>query len=240
MNKRTGLAALLCGVLLLSAGCKAQEEIQNVPTPKADTQTVILRQDWPDEEHTIVVTGNGEVIAKPDFATIRVGVTVTGDTAESASALCKERLQTIHDAALTFEMQRTDIATSGIEIEARRKEGSDEIVDYQAKDTITVIVRDVDNVGSILTTMIDAGASETYAVSYSLTEASTAYRAALTAAMQDAQEKAGVLAESAGVRIQSVVRVEEQPYDESKLVGVDFESSAIAVTAKVIVTYLIG
>ena len=58
--------------------------------------------------------------------------------------------------------------------------------------------------------------------------------------MQDAQEKAGVLAESAGVRIQSVVRVEEQPYDESKLVGVDFESSAIAVTAKVIVTYLIG
>ena len=122
MNKRKGFALLLCAALLLPAGCKAQEEIQNVPTPKADTQTVILRQDWPDEEHTIVVMGNGEVIAKPDFATIRVGVTVTGDTAESASALCKERLQTIHDAALTFDMQRADIATTGIEIEARRKQ----------------------------------------------------------------------------------------------------------------------
>lgn len=239
--KRMTMACTLLALAALcaaGAGCKAQEEIQNVPTPRVDTQTIILRQDWP-EEHTIVVTGNGEVIAEPDFATIRVGVSVTGETAESASALCTERVQGIYEAALNFDIHRTDISSAGIEIEARQQESGDGIVDYQARDTITVIVRDVPSVNSILTTVIDAGASQTYAVSYSITEASTAYREALAAAMADAYEKAQVLAESAQVRILSVVEAIEHPYDESKLVGVDFESSAIAVSAEVVVTYLI-
>ena len=242
--KRTILAgvalAALLALCMAGAGCKAQEEIQNVPTPRVDTQTIILRQNWPEEEHTIVVTGNGEVIAEPDFATIRVGVAATGDTAESASAQCLERTNGIFETALNFNIARTDISLAGMEIEARSQEGSDHVNDYQAKDTITVIVRDVQNVNTILTTMIDAGASQTYAVTYSITEASTAYREALAAAMADAEEKAGVLAEAAQVQVKSVVGVTEQPYDESKLVGVDFESSAIAVAAEVVVTYLIG
>lgn len=237
-RKIAALALLLLVVLIAVVGCKDQEDIQNVPTPRVDTQTIILKQDWPQAERTIEVAGSGEVIAKPDFATVRVGVSMTGETAESASALCRELLQEIYDTALAFEVHRTDISTTGIEIEARPPESGDGA--YLAKDTITVIVRDVDNTNSILTAVIDAGASETFAVTYSITEASTAYRAALTAAMADAHEKASVLAEAAQVTLKSVISVVEQPYDESKLIGVDFESSAIAVTAAVVVTYLIG
>ena len=222
-SAKTALLLLLIPALL-AAGCKEQEEIQNVPTPRGDTQTYILRQTWPEPEHTIEVAGSGEVITDPDFATIRVGVSVTGDTAESASAQCQERLQLIYEAALGFQVARADISSAGIEIEARRNEEGGEIVDFLASDTVTVI---------------DAGASQIYAVTYGVTEASTAYREALAAAVADAHEKAAVLAEASGASLGRVAGIVEQPYDESKLVGVDFESSSIVVTADVVVTFLI-
>jgi len=234
------VACLLVILLIGLVGCMPQEEIQNVPTPRVDTQTIVVKQDWPEDERTIVVTGNGEFIAQADFATVRVGVTAAGATAEEASLLCNERLRAIFDAAGTSGVSARDITAAGIEIEPRRNDGEEEIIDYLAKDTITVIVRNVAIVNGILTKVIDAGASETFAVTYSLTEASDAYREALKNAMQDAAEKAAVLAEAGGVRVKEVIAAEEQPYDESKLVGVDFESSAIAVDAKIVVTYRIG
>ena len=57
--------------------------------------------------------------------------------------------------------------------------------------------------------------------------------------MADAHEKAAVLAEASGASLGRVAGIVEQPYDESKLVGVDFESSSIVVTADVVVTFLI-
>lgn len=239
MKRKMLFALLLVLPLAAFTGCKEQEEIQNIPTPRGDAQTYILRQTWPEPEHSIEVTGSGEVIAEPDFATIRVGVSVTGDTAESASAQCQERLQLIYEAALGFDVARADISAAGIEIEARRDEEGGDIVDYLASDTVTVIVRRVSDLNTILTTVIDAGASQTYAVTYSITEASSAYREALAAAMADAHEKGSVLAEASGVELGEVIGVVEQPYDESKLIGVDFESSSIVVSADVIVTYLI-
>ena len=239
MKRKMLFALLLVLPLAAFTGCKEQEVIQNIPTPRGDAQTYILRQTWPEPEHSIEVTGSGEVIAEPDFATIRVGVSVTGDTAESASAQCQERLQLIYEAALGFDVARADISAAGIEIEARRDEEGGEIVDYLASDTVTVIVRRVSDLNTILTTVIDAGASQTYAVTYSITEASSAYREALAAAMADAHEKGSVLAEASGVELGEVIGVVEQPYDESKLIGVDFESSSIVVSADVIVTYLI-
>lgn len=247
-TKRYGKIFTACmlalGVIALLYGCKAQEEIQNVPTPKpatntSTTSTVILKQDFPEEEHTIRVNGKGEYNAKPDFATIRLGVTASGVTAEEASQLCSERLSAIREAAIPLGVYVKDITTTGIEMETRTNE-LEEIVGYVAKDNVTLIVRRVENVQSILPKLTDAGATQINAVTYSITEASAAYKEALNAAMADAAEKAGVIAAAGNVSIKRVIGVTEQPYDESKIVGVDFESSSIAVSAAVEVIYQIG
>ena len=236
----------VCGAaltVLALCGCKAQEEIQNAPTPKpsttSSTSTVILKQDFPEEEHTIVVSGAGEVNAKPDFATIRLGVTASGETAEEASTLCSERLSAIREAAIGLRVSTADITTTGIEMETKLNE-LEEIVGYTAKDTVTLIVRRVDDIQNILPKLTDAGATRIDTVTYSITEASAAYKEALAAAMRDAAEKAEVIATEGGVTVKRVIGVTEEPYDESKIVGVDFESSSIAVKAGVTVTYLIG
>ena len=244
MKKRVILPLLAAAMgLCLAYGCKAQEEIQNVPTPKpastASVETIYLHQDKEETERTVEVTGNGTFYAEPDYAAIRLGVTVTGGTAEEASTLCTEKLQQITDAAGGMHIGSKNIDTTDVEIEARLAENGEDVADYRAKAAVTVTVRNMANLGAIMTTLMDAGATET-TVTFSLEDATAAYGEALTEAMADARSKADTLAEASEAKVKSVVSVVEQPYDESALTGIAFESSTIEVNATVRVTYLIG
>ena len=86
------LLVIICAVCLAAslAGCKAEDEIVNVPTPKIEQQTVVLEREKSAPEHYFEVTGNGEIIAAPDFATITLRVSGAGETAEEASGVCQE------------------------------------------------------------------------------------------------------------------------------------------------------
>ena len=242
MKQRTLIAFALCAtgaMFLAGLGCKPTEEITNVPTPKAETQRIVINHELEAPEHTMTVTGYGEVIAAPDFATIMLGVQTTSDTAENASMQCAERMQSVVDAAVGLGLRRADITTTGIDIVAEIKEPEAEITGYTARESITIIARNVTLANSIMSTAIDAGASEIYSITYSITDTSSAYRRALAVAMEDASTKAAAIAESGSIVLGPIIGVEEAPYDDNKLIGVTFESSAIAVSAEVTVTYKI-
>ena len=242
MKRRTRIAFAFCiaaALFLSGLGCKAQEDITNVPTPKPETQRIVINHELEAPEHTVTVSGFGEVIAAPDFATIMLGVQTTGDTAENASALCAERMQSVIDAAIGLGVRPSDVTTAGIDISTQVKESDNSIIGYTAKESITIIARNVSLANSIMSTAIDAGASEIDSITYSITDTSAAYRRALAAAMEDAASKAAAIAESSGLVLGVITAVEEAPYDDNKLIGVTFESSAIAVSAGVTVTYKI-
>ena len=168
-----------------------------------------------------------------------MGVIRHGDTAESASAQCQERLQLIYEAALGFPGRRADISSAGIEIEARRNEEGGEIVDFLASDTSRHRARCGRPEHRAQPPSSDAGASQIYAVTYGVTEASHGLPRGARRGSGGRHEKAAVLAEASGASLGRVAGIVEQPYDESMLVGVDFESSSIVVTADVVVTFLI-
>ena len=57
MKRLKGVCALFAAtaVLLAAAGCKSQEEIVNVPTPKPERQTVVVNNEAAEAEHWIEV-----------------------------------------------------------------------------------------------------------------------------------------------------------------------------------------
>lgn len=232
------LIALVC-ILLVCAGCKAEDDIKPIITPRPNAPEVVVNHELVPPEHIIEVNGYGEVIATPDYATIMLGVQGTGETAEQASALCGENLQSAIDSIVALGVRTEDITTAGISITANTRESDGAVLGYVAADTITIIARDVAGANSLMSTVIDAGASDIHGITYSLTDAGPAYQAALEAAMADALTKATVLSTAGGVELGTVIGVTESPHDESKLIGVDFESSAIAVSAGVTVQYRI-
>ena len=240
MMKR-GLPVLLSGALciLCAFGCKAEDDIQPIPTPAPQAPDVVVNQELLPPEHSIFVTGYGKVIATPDYATITLGVQGSAETAEQASALCVEHLNSVNAALLAFGVRIRDITAAGISITANLRESDGAVLGYTATDTITIIAHDVATANGVMSGAIDAGASAIYGITYSLTDAKPVYQQAREAAMDDALQKAQVLAEAGGATLGAVIGVEETPSDSSKLVGVDSETSSIVITAQVSVQYLI-
>lgn len=226
-----------CLMLVLCMGCKAQDEIGNVPTPKPEKQTVVVNQELEEPDHYIEVVGNGEIIASPNFATITLGVAAKGDTAEIASAACQEEAQKAIAAATGLRIAREQITLRGVEIEPKLKANSDTVSHYAATDVVTVVIKRVEQAEMLLATLMDAGNFEFRSITYSLTDVSEAYQQALIAATKDAYTKATVLAEATGVKLGRVIGVKETPYE---FIGENFESSAIAVSAQITVCYDIG
>ncbi|MEG1525052.1 MAG: SIMPL domain-containing protein [Clostridia bacterium] len=229
--------AVLTAMLML--GCKAAEEIKPGPTPKPIAPEVIVNNEQAAPEHIIVVGGYGEVIVSPDYATITIGVSGTADTAEQASERCDTNLASVYEVAKTLGVLDRDITNAGTTITAQQRVNDGAITGYAATDIVIITANDVSTANTVMSGIIDAAICELKSITYSLADSSTAYQNALQAAMSDARQKAQTIADAGNVTLGMVSGVEETPHDDSKLVGVDFETSAIAVNAKVTVRFLI-
>ena len=228
------LVSLIC---LFGIGCKADEEIVIVATPKPETQTVYIQKPTEKPEHYFTVIGNGEINADPDFATLVMKASASGDTAEEASNLCQEESQILINTARSKGLFSKDTSQRGVELEPKLGDDGETVVGYLATDIVTFIIHKVENTESIVASLMDAGSFELVGTTYSIKEASEAYKNALIAAIADATDKATVLAEASGVKLGGVIGMTESPSNEESIIGVAFESSAIAVSAQVTVQF---
>ena len=236
---RTSICLSLVLLLSLSlAACKEEGDITPGPTAQPEQPTVIVNNEAAEAEHSIVVSGFGEVITEPDFATIVIVAMGTSATSEEAAANCEAVTKQVKEIAGAQSVLAKDLTTSGVTLSSNTRESDGAITGYVARDTITIIENNVSRVNTILSPIIDARIIESYEVTYSLLDGSAAYSNALAAAMTDAQEKAEAIAAAGGVTLGGVISVTETPA-ESQLAGVAFKSSSIAVDAVLTVTYLI-
>ena len=234
------LILLLAAALLVCCfGCKAEEEIKPLPTPQPSGPDVIVNNEQYPPEHVIEVSGHGEFIATPDYATITLSVQGAAETAEAASANCEENKQSVLEVATSLGVRRSDIVSAGATITPQQREADGAIVGYSATESIIITAHDVTTANSVVSGIIDASVCELKSVTYSLLDSSAAYQKALVSAMEDALLKAQTLAEAGGVTVGVVISVSETEREDSNLGGMAFESSAIAVPAHVRVQYLI-
>lgn len=178
---------------------------------------------------TISIEGHGEVIAAPDTAFINSGVTSQGATAREAldanTAAMNELIATLKAAGI----EARDIQTSGFSVspnyvysDARDANGytlPPKINGYQVSNTVTVAVRKLDTLGSILDKSVTVGANTVNGVSFSVADPSDLYDQARKAAFADARAKAELYATVAGSALEDIVSISEtqgfnppQPY----------------------------
>lgn len=236
--KKPIVLPLMALCLAMLAGCMEQDEIIPTPTPKAEKPNVVVTNQQLPQEHYIEVSGYGAEIAEPDYATLTIGVSGAAETAEEASTICEENRKALTAAAIRIGVIQSRIRSAGITITGQADEEG-VVTGYLAEDIVTIQVRDIVNVNTITSSIVDNSMGELKSVTYALTDASAAYRNALIAAMEDAHTKAETLAQTGGVTLGDVVGVVEMPSDDSKLIGVAFDTADISVPAGVTVRYII-
>ncbi|UYO00910.1 MAG: SIMPL domain-containing protein [Devosia sp.] len=169
---------------------------------------------------TISIEGRGEVRAAPDMATINSGVTTQGATAREAldanTAAMSELIAALKEAGI----EARDIQTSGFSVnpnyvysDARDDLGYSlppRINGYQVANTVTVVVRDLEDLGAILDRSVTVGANTVNGVSFSVADPAELLNEARKAAFADAREKAELYATAAGAELGELESISER------------------------------
>ena len=170
-----------------------------------------------DKLRTISMTGEGEVTAPPDIATISSGVVTEAKTAHDAltanNKAMAEVLKTIEAAGIA----RKDIQTSSFSVQPNyvySKVSSDgqqvpRISGYTVSNTVTSIVRDLDALGPVLDAVVSSGANQLNGLSFSIAEPEPLRNEARQKAVADATARASLYAQAAGVTLGNILSIAE-------------------------------
>lgn len=179
---------------------------------------------------SITVAGVGQVQAKPDIASASLGVQTQAPVARDAQAENSKVMAEVIDAVKALGIEEKDISTHGLSLHPRYDREGQTVDAYVATNNISVIVRDLDQVGEVLDAGFDAGANVAGGVQFSIADPTDSRNQAMQLAVADARDRADVLAKAAGVTIVGVVSVTEESggYPSPRpMAGLVLESAAM-------------
>lgn len=169
---------------------------------------------------TVTIEGRGEVRAAPDMATINSGVTTQGTTAREALDANTQAMTELIDTLKGAGIDARDIQTSGFSVspnyvysDARDENGytlPPRINGYQVSNSVTVVIRDLEDLGTILDKSVTVGANTVNGVSFSVADPTELLDEARKAAFADARRKAELYANVAGAKLGELESISEQ------------------------------
>ncbi len=199
-----GLALVLLGTLALGGvsgrGAAAQDD-PGTPTAGASTTT------------TVTVGGRGVVTIEPDTASVVVGVEVFEPTLSEAQAEATRQMTAVTDAILAAGLEERDIQTVNYSVnivyEYDANGTPERIEGFQVSNQVSIRIRDLDTLGSLLDAVVAEGANTIYGISFFVDDPTAAASQARIAAVRDARRKADELAEAAGMSVARIITITE-------------------------------
>lgn len=163
---------------------------------------------------TVTVSGSGRASAAPDVAVVSVGVEATRKTAKEAMAAQNAAAKALLDALRQQGIADRDIRTESLSLSpvyTQSAGGESKVTGYQAGQSFSVKVRDVDKAGQIVGVVNDAtgDAGRVNGVSFDVSDPTALRAKAREAAFRDAHDKAAQHAELSGHRLGRLVSLTE-------------------------------
>ncbi|MGQ7792967.1 SIMPL domain-containing protein [Faunimonas sp. B44] len=167
-------------------------------------------------ERRIVVTGTGEAIAKPDMATLELGVVTEAETAAEALAANNAAMAKIVDDLKAGGIEPRDLQTAGLFIEPRYTQPRPEearapqIAGYAVRNTLRIRIRDIAKVGETLDRAVRLGANTLSGPAFTLADPDAIEKEARRKAVEDARARAELYASAAGVALGDVIAIDDR------------------------------
>ena len=159
--------------------------------------------------HSIIVLGQGSVRTVPDRAQISLGVSTDGKTASSALRANNGEIAKVIAAVKAQGIDAGDIQTEQVSLSLRYSDNGSDVVGYTASNSISVIVRSLAKVGSVIDAGVEAGANQVSGPNLVLSDQNSLYRQAIRVAIANAKGKARAIANASGLRIRRITNVVE-------------------------------
>jgi len=166
----------------------------------------------------ISVTGEATVSVPPDLAQIDAGVASDGKTAREASEANNAAMAKVVQALKGAGIADKDYQTSRLSLQpqyAQNRPGSTVsgppmVVGYRASNRVSIKLRDLAKVASVIDTLVAAGANDIGNLNFTVTQASKLLDEAREKAVADARRKAEIYASAAGVTLGAPLSIAEE------------------------------
>lgn len=190
MKARTIFVAAVFALALVVSACQPATINQAAPLP----------------QRTLSVDGTGTAFLTPDIAYVYIGVHTEKSTAAEAVDENNSQTQTVIKALTEAGIEVKDIRTTNFSIWPIDKYDPSTGTPtgektYAVDNTVYVTVRDLESLGDLLDTVIQAGANTVQSIQFDVADKDAALKDARAQAVKDAATKAGELAEAAGVEL---------------------------------------
>lgn len=195
-NVITALATLVSAGLLsatLLTGC--QTKVVTIPATE--------------QINTVTASGNGHAYAAPDEATMNFGVTRRNSDAKKALSQASDAAEKITAAIAKKGVDKKDVQTSNVSVYPQQTEQGGKLVvtGYEASIQVTVKVREIGDLGSIISAANDAGSDTISGPSFTVAEDSPYRDEAIAEAVADARTAAEAMAKAADKSVGEVLNI---------------------------------
>jgi len=163
-------------------------------------------------EPVIVTTGEGVVKMAPDRVWVTIAAESRAKSPREAQRANSDAMKAVLDKLKGLGLPADAIRTSGYDLQPQFDyvNGRQSLREYLARNSIEVRVDDVARAGEVLDAAVGSGATSVSGVRFDLKDRGAAERDALKKAVADARGRADAAVSGAGMRVDRVLRIEEQ------------------------------
>lgn len=161
----------------------------------------------------ISITGEATISVPPDLAQVDGGVTTDAKTAREATDANNKAMGAVLAALKGAGIPEKDFQTSRLSLQpqstSRISGGPMQITGYRASNRVTVTVRDITKVASVIDALTSSGANDIGGINFMVSQASKLLDETRTQAFNDARRKAEIYARAAGVDLGTPLSISE-------------------------------
>jgi len=161
----------------------------------------------------VTVTGEASIAIAPDMAVVRIGVGSQGKNAREASDTNAKTMTAVIAAIKNSGVAERDIQTSQLSLQPQydsSKAGTARLTGFQATNQVTLRIRTIADLASVVDRAIAAGANEMSGIEFVVSQQSTLLDRARADAVADAHRKAEIYAKAAGVKLGHAVAITDE------------------------------
>jgi uncharacterized protein YggE len=160
----------------------------------------------PNKPNRLTVAGEGSVFVNPDTAMITIGVITENQNLSAAQKENTDKTAAVINSLLGLGISQKDIQTTTYRIEPQYdyENGKQIFRGYKVEHQFQVTIKDLSKIGQVIDKAVASGANFVSSIQFTVSNPDVFYNQALTLAIQNAQQKAIVMARALQVTLNPV------------------------------------
>jgi len=197
----------------------------------ASAQTTVAAPALAPGAALLSITAEGQSRRAPDLALFSAGVVTQGTTAAAALSANAERMDRVIAALRRAGIEPRDLQTAAVSLQPRYSDperdaqirarelrqpyippaqpGAPRIIGYEARNSLSIRVRRLGQMGRIIDTLVGEGANQIDGPNFTVDDQRSALDEARTEAVANARARAELYARAAGLRVARILSISE-------------------------------